>query len=274
MYPPLFRPESVIAVVSHCGFLVHGMRALGKSMFHTWSDAMLLQYQANHSSSSNSSGILIAANPLQPPNGTTPAVGIVAGAGPAGFTPLLSSFGPAGVPPAANHPYSPPALLNTNLEPVVPPHDHHHRDHSTNRGTHQHSPEPQFSPQGVSFGPQSAAFASTPVSQAAESLRQSAADLTGWFSADWANCECRSIQLSLGHTSDVLTGPLAQQQAADAAAAEAAAAAAAGAGAAGVDGKGSSGEGVSSSVAPGQFLWATPGDALTYFPGGSYGLMQ
>lgn len=37
------RPEQRIAVVSHCGFLCHGMRALGKSMLQTWNEAMLQQ---------------------------------------------------------------------------------------------------------------------------------------------------------------------------------------------------------------------------------------
>jgi hypothetical protein len=50
------RPESVIAVVTHCGWLVHGMRALGRGMHRAWSEAMVLQCAANSASMSLQGG--------------------------------------------------------------------------------------------------------------------------------------------------------------------------------------------------------------------------
>lgn len=54
---PCNRPESRIAVVSHCGFLAHGMRALGKDMLKTWSDAMLQQCSSNASNDSSAAPV-------------------------------------------------------------------------------------------------------------------------------------------------------------------------------------------------------------------------
>jgi hypothetical protein len=92
--------------------------------------------------------------------------------------------------------------------------------------------------------------AALPTPTAAEVLRQSAIDLTGWLSADWMNCECRSIQLGWGDTAQLLSGP-----------------AAAPAGSSGHDGGGGA-------AAGGKFLWARPGESTTWFPGGLFGIVQ
>lgn len=177
----------MIAVVSHCGFLVHGMRALGKGMFKAWGDAMMQQLKANGSTSNTSALPGAAAGPV---NGYIPAV------------PDASYFASPGLSPN-------PLGAQADLSP----------------------PDSNTSSAGGS-APDLAA-------QAAEVVRQSAADLTGWMAADWMNCECRSIQLAWGSSAQLLSGPAAT--------------------AAGRAGPG-----------PGAdwFLFAKPGDGAAWFPGG------
>jgi len=224
--PSLHRPESVIAVVSHCGFLVHGMRALGKTMFAAWGDAMTLQYKA--------SGNTPAITPYLPPSSYPNSL--------AGSSSPQGSAAPPGAPidPMSSPTFMPSPYQQPPSSPLVNP---------VPSGMH-------FSPRGVSFGPrvgpQSPAPHSSPTSQAAEALRQSAAELTGRLALDWQNCECRGIELRWASPAEILS-PQAAEYAVQLAA---------------------SANGKSGSSGLGAFLWVRPGSPFTWFPGGSYGIMQ
>lgn len=214
--------------MSHCGFLVHGMRALGKSMLKSWGDAMMLQLTANSSSitAAVSGALLPTAN---------------------GFT---VSPVPSALPSAQGMPFVPPGLSTTP----------------------QHTPSVQAGEQGfgapalsqqVDAGGQvvSAAAAGQGggggllhVAKAAEALRQAATDLTGWMSADWMNCECRSIQLAWGDPAELLS----EQGVVAAAAAET---------------KSDAADSMAA-TAGGRFLWARSGEASAWWPGGLHGIMQ
>jgi hypothetical protein len=159
------RPEQRIAVVSHCGFLCHGMRALGKTMLKTWNEAMLQQCNLQAAANAAAAGACVPSD--------------------------ISSAG---------------GLLDVTT---------------------------------------------------AEAVRVSAGDVAGHISADWMNCEMRSIQLcwgpelfrsspsnsSSGNKRDVEDGARAGL-------------AVAGGGL--IDSRG--------------WLWATAGDGTVWFPGGFYGL--
>lgn len=216
------QAESVIAVVSHCGFLVHGMHALGKTMFASWGDAMTLQYKAN--------GNAPALIPYPPPS--TYPNSLAGASSPQGSVlPPGAPFDPMSSPTFMPSPYQQPP---SNPQPMAM----------------------HFSPRGVSFGPrvgpQSPGPHTSPTSKAAEALRQSAAELTGRLALDWQNCECRSIELRWASPAEVLS-PQAAEYAAQLAA---------------------SANGNSGSGGLGAFLWVRPGNPFTWFPGGSYGIMQ
>lgn len=213
------------------------MRALGKSMFSTWSNTMMAQVNAN-SSTANA-----ATYPLSTPSNTMPVPSALpaaqglpfaaapgASAGPHPFYPVPSQqqVAPAQQQQASAGPY-----------PVYP--------------VSSQQMVPTAQQQQVSAG----GVAPLPARTAAEALRQSATDLTGWMSADWMNCEGRSIQLGWGDTAQLLSGPAA-----------AAAAAPAGSGTEG----GGDGD-VAGVVGVGKFLWARPGQATTWFPGGLFGIV-
>jgi hypothetical protein len=200
------RPESVIAVVSHCGFLVHGMRALGKSMLNTWSNTMVAQVNAYSST---------APAAIHPPSSL-----------------FSSTPAPSALPAAQGMPFAAASSTSTGPCPVYP---------APSQQLAASARQPQVSTGGG---------ADVPATTAAEVLRQSAIALTGWMSADWLNCECRSIQLGWGDAVQLLSGP-----------------AAAPAGSSGDgDGIGAAGEG--------KFLWAQPGECTTWFPGGFFGIVQ
>lgn len=168
----LDRPESVIAVVSHCGFLVHGMRALGKGMFRSWGDAMMTQLKTNSSSSCSSTAAVSGGALLPTANGfTVPPV-------------------PSPLPTAQGTPFQPPGLSTAHLHP------------SGVQAGYQGYGAAGLSQQ-VSTGGQVPAATGLP----AEALRQAATDLTGWMSPDWMNCECRSIQLGWGDPAELLSQP-------------------------------------------------------------------
>jgi hypothetical protein len=209
----LRRPESVVAVVSHCGFLVHGMRALGKGMFKAWGDCMMAQLKAN-SNVPNASVI--------------PAPSTINGYIPAAPYADAASLSPPGAAPTQ------PASLPSGTAGF-----------DSGRG---------LDLGGVSGGVQLSSnnSSSAKAAEAAEAVRQGGAELTGWMSADWMNCECRSIQLAWGSSAQLLSGP-------------AAAAAAVGSGGAATAAGGD---------AAGRFLYAKPGDSSTWFRGGMYGIAQ
>lgn len=204
----------MIAVVSHCGFLVHGMRALGKGMFKAWGDCMMTQLKAN-SNAPNASVI--------------PAPSTVSGYIPAAPYADAAPFSTPGVPPT--QPGSLPSG-SAEFEPC--------------RGQDL---------VGVPGGSQLSHnnSSSAKAAEAAEAVRQGGAELTGWMSADWMNCECRSIQLAWGSAAQLLSGPAA-------------------AAAVGSDGAATTAGG--DAAAAGRFLYAKPGDSSTWFRGGMYGIAQ
>jgi hypothetical protein len=223
------------------------MRALGKSMFMAWGDSMMLQLSAHGTTAASNSTAAAG-------NSTTAAGNMTAGGLVASQTLAPNGFSPAG--PSA-----------VPLEP-------------SGSG---HGFDPQDSHQSVVFSGGQGTGNKAAAAEAAEAVRHSAADLTGWMSADWNNCECRSLVLSWMDTSELLSLPTAALP-------SSAPAAAAGAGAGGVpsegpvaagaaagNGVGDGGDLLSADVACGpgrRFLWARPGESSTWFPGGLFGITQ
>lgn len=198
-------------------------------MFKSWGDAMMVQLKANSSSSSSTAAVSGALLPTA--NGFT-------------VSPV-----PSALPSAQGTPFAPPGLS------TAPQHAWGVQAGPQAFGAPAPSQQVNAGGQVVSAAADQGGDGGLLHAKAAEALRQAATDLTGWMSADWMNCECRSIQLAWGDPAELLS-----EQGVAAAAAAAAEA--------------NSDEADLMAAAGGRFLWARPGEASAWWPGGLHGIMQ